>query len=85
MARKSKQLERLEQDREGRAYLMGFRIGYCLATHELRSELHQMIGNELDQRLAELSAKIETAEAVLRQFKPGLSESCDGAQPASRH
>ena len=41
MARKSKQLERLEQDRAGRAYLTGFAVGYCLGRREAICEAEQ--------------------------------------------
>ena len=57
MARKSKQLERLEQDRAGRAYLTGFAVGHCLGRHEAMKELRS-IGNEFEAEFEALSDQL---------------------------
>ena len=57
MARKSKQLERLEQDRAGRAYLTGFAVGYCLGRREAMQELRS-IGNEFEAEFEALGDQL---------------------------
>ena len=70
MARKSKQLERLEQDRAGRAYLTGFAVGYCLGRREAMQELRS-IGNEFEAEFEalgdQLPAEAEKAVAEIRE------------------
>ena len=70
MARKSKQLERLEQDRAGRAYLTGFAVGYCLGRREAMQELRS-IGNEFEAEFEalgdQLRAEAEKAVAEIRE------------------
>ena len=54
MARKSKQLEQLEQDRVGRAYLTGFMVGYALGQNEATRDL-RMVRNDLETRFEDVT------------------------------
>ena len=69
MARKSKQLERLEQDRAGRAYLTGFAVGYCLGWREAMQELRS-IGNEFEAEFEALSDQLRAeVDKTVAEFR----------------
>ena len=69
MARKSKQLERLEQDRAGRAYLTGFAVGYCLGRREAMQELRS-IGNEFEAEFEALSDQLRAeVDKTVAEFR----------------
>ena len=80
MARKSKQLERLEQDRAGRAYLTGFAVGYCLGRREAMKELRS-IGNEFEAEFEALSDSCEPRST--RRSPSFVRRGASGHRPVS--